>query len=140
MKIYLSVPMIANRTLERARILEKAIKDSGHQVSSPWVLGPVEGGAGGVNVFERDRLGAESSDAILADVTEPSTGVGMEVMAAYKANRRIIVVAKKGSRVSRMLTHMDRKELVEFEDDDELYGKLMEVLRSAQYGDGRVKE
>jgi nucleoside 2-deoxyribosyltransferase len=130
LKVYLSVPMIANRTLERARVLERAIKDSGHEVSSPWVLGPIETSSGGVNIFDRDRRGAENSDAILADVSEPSTGVGMEIMAAYKAKKRVIVVAKRGNRVSQMLMHMDGKELVEFEDNDELYKKLLELLGS----------
>ena len=129
MKIYLSVPMIANRALERARVLERAIKDCGHELTSPWVLGPIEYSTGSVNVFERDRRGAENSDAILADVSEPSTGVGMEIMAAYKAGKRIITVAKKGSRVSNMLMHMDGREIVEFEDNEELYAKLSNLLQ-----------
>lgn len=131
------MPMIANRSLERARVLEKAITDSGHEVASPWVLGPIEGHSGPVNIFERDRLGAESSDAILADVSEPSTGVGMEIMAAFKANKKVIIVAKKGSNVSRMLLQMERKEMVEFEDDKELYTKLVELLGSGLEGVGR---
>lgn len=131
-KIYLSVPMITNRSLGRANVIAKAIRDSGHEVASPWVLGPVETkDPGVVNVFQRDRLGVENSDATLADVSQPSTGVGMEIMAAYKARRRIILVAKRGSVVSGMLLHMEGKELVEFEDDDDLYEKVLERLRTS---------
>ncbi|MDV3277537.1 MAG: hypothetical protein LYZ69_03600 [Nitrososphaerales archaeon] len=137
MKIYLSVPMIANRTLSRANILAKAIRDSGHEVASPWVLGPVEKDSVAVNVFQRDRLGVENSDATLADVSQPSTGVGMEIMAAYKARKRIILVAKKGSILSRMLLHMEGKELVEFEDDEDLYEKVLKQLKTSPGMAGR---
>ena len=129
MRVYLSVPMIANRTPSVALSMARAIRDSGHEISSPWVLGPVEGYAPDVvNIFERDMRGAEKSDAIVADVTSPSIGVGMELMAAYKAGRKIIVAAKEGSTVSHMLLHMDGKEHIEFKDEQDLYEKLMGVL------------
>lgn len=127
--VYLSVPMIANRALERARLMARAIEDSGHRVSSPWVLGPLDEQSRAVtDVFERDRTATERSDAIVADVTEPSIGVGMEIMAAYKAGKRIIVLAKKGQVTSRMLAHMDRRELVEYERDEDVYGLLLQAL------------
>lgn len=129
MKVYLSVPMIANRALRRAKLMARAIEDSGNEVSSPWVLRPVEGPRSAVNVFERDVSGAESADVLVADVTEPSIGVGMEIMAAYKANRRVIVVAKKGNVASGMLRHMGRKETVEYVDDREVYHELVRLLR-----------
>jgi hypothetical protein len=129
MNVYLSVPMIANRGLSRAHLIAKAIEDSGHVVSSPWVLGPIEKrGPSEVNVFQRDKKGAEECDALVADVSEPSIGVGMEIMAAYKAGRRVILVAKKGNVASRMLQHMDHKETVEFQEDAELYSSLRRIL------------
>ena len=129
MKVYLSVPMIANRTLSRAELMAKAIRDSGHEVTSPWVLGPIENSdPNKVNVFRRDTEGAESCDVLVADVTEPSIGVGMEIMAAYKAGNRIILLWKKGRVTSRMLSHMDRKETVEFDRDEEVYAGLKRLL------------
>jgi len=131
LRVYLSVPMIANRSLPRALLMAKAIRDSGHTVSSPWVLGPLEKSQPSVvDIFERDRTGAEESDAIVADVSEPSTGVGMEIMAAYKARRRVIVVARRGSVKSAMLLHMKEKELVEYGDEQEIYPLLCEKLQS----------
>ena len=129
MKVYLSVPMIANRALARARLMAKAITDSGHTITSPWVLGPVEGSDPRlVDVFQRDTRATEESEAIVADVTEPSIGVGMELMAAYKARRRIILVVRKGNVTSRMLMHMDRKETVEYQDEGEIYPALRRLL------------
>ncbi len=129
MEVYLSVPMMANRAVDRAKIIAKAIEDSGHHVSSPWVLGPIENSNPSVvNVFQRDMDGAERSDVLVADVTEPSIGVGMEIMAAYKAGRRVILVVKKGKVTSRMLHHMDRKEILEYERESEIYNTLRNLL------------
>jgi nucleoside 2-deoxyribosyltransferase len=129
LKVYLSVPMIANRALPRAELMAKAIRDSGHDVSSPWVLGPLERpSSGGENIFDRDQHGAEQSDVLVADITEPSIGVGMEIMAAYKAGRRVIVVAKKGRVTSMMLRQMENKETLEYNDESEIYPGLVGLL------------
>ena len=121
--------MIANRALPRARLIEKAIKDAGHEIISPWVLGPIESAGPSItDVFQRDKKASEECDILIADITEPSIGVGMELMAAYIARRRIILVAKRGKVTSRMLLHMDRKETVEYEVEDEIYSGLRHVL------------
>jgi len=120
--------MIANRSLERARLMAKAIEDSSNEVTSPWVLGQIEKSTSQVNVFERDRIGSETCDVLVADVTDPSIGVGMEIMAAYKAGRKVVIVAKKGNVTSRMLQHMDGKETLEYEDDTEVYERLKHLL------------
>jgi len=128
LKVYLSVPMIANRALARARLMAKAIEDSGHEMTSPWVIGAIEKADSKVNVFRRDKEGAEGCDILVADVSEPSIGVGMEIMAAYKSGRRVILVAKKGNATSRMLQHMDTKETIEYEKDGEVYPALLKLL------------
>ena len=120
--------MIANRALDRARLMAKAIEDGGNEVASPWVLAQIERSKSQVNVFERDRVGSETCDVLVADVTEPSLGVGMEIMAAYKAGRKIVIVAKKGNVTSRMLQHMDGKETLEYEDESEVYERLRHLL------------
>ena len=130
MKVYLAVPLVSNRSIERARLMAKAIRDAGHEVASPWNLDPMEVSApSAVNVFERDRTGSETCDVMVADVTDPSTGVGMEVMAAYKARRRIILVSKRGRRVSTMLEDMDGKQRVEYDEELEIYQKLVSLLQ-----------
>ena len=121
--------MIANRALDRANLMAKAIRDSGQEMTSPWVLGPLERKSTNLNIFERDKEGVERSDAIVADVTDPSIGVGMEIMAAYKAGKKIVLVAKKGKVTSGMLLHMQPKETVEYDDESEIYDRLCGVLR-----------
>jgi nucleoside 2-deoxyribosyltransferase len=130
LKVYLAVPLVSNRSINRARLMAKAIRDSGKVVASPWNLDPLEvSSPGAVNVFDRDRIGSENAEVMVADVTDPSTGVGMEVMAAYKAGRKIILVSKRGRRVSRMLEDMDRKEKLEYTEESEIYEGLLRMLR-----------
>jgi hypothetical protein len=130
LRIYLSVPIIANRNQERAAALAKAIVDSGHQLSDPWVLTASESQSPSAdNIFSRDKLGVEGSDAIVADVSQPSIGVGMEVMAAHYSKKRVIVVMRRGSVVTRMILHMTPKETVEFDGETDLYESLLRLLR-----------
>ena len=130
LKVYLAVPLVSNRSIERARLMARAIRDSGNVVASPWNLDPMEVSVpSAVNVFDRDRTGSENADVMVADVTSPSTGVGMEVMAAYKAGRRIILVSQRGRRISTMLEDMDRKERLEYNEESEIYEGLLRMLR-----------
>ncbi len=125
--------MITNRALERAELMAQAITRAGYELASPWVIGPIEQvDQKEVNVFQRDKMGAETADVVVADVSSPSIGVGMEIMAAYVANKKIILVAKRGSVHSRMLSHMDRKELIEFDDEKELARRLSDALTRAR--------
>ncbi len=41
-KAYLSVPMIANRSLDRARLMAEVIEEAGYKLASLWVIGPIE--------------------------------------------------------------------------------------------------
>ena len=112
--------------------MAQTIKETGHTLTSPWVLGALEGhGASVINVFQRDKNGVESSDILVADVSQPSIGVGMEIMAAYCAGRRIILVQRRGIVTSGMLQHMEGKQTVEFDDERSLATGLRDALQKA---------
>jgi len=130
MKVYLAVPLVSNRNVVRTRIMAKAIRDAGHEIASPWNLDPMEVSVRStVNVFQRDRAGSMSADVLVADVTDPSTGVGMEIMAAYGAGKQVIVVSKRGKRISTMLEDMDRKQWLQYGDESEIYDGLLRMLK-----------
>lgn len=130
MRAYLSVPVIANRSLETARLMAESIKTAGYELVSPWVLSDLEiRPSKSVNIFLRDKEAVEECDVIVADVSKPSTGVGMEVMMAYLARKRIVLVAQIGSTITRMLTDMGEAEWVHFTDGASLIKGLEEKLR-----------
>ena len=125
--------MVVNRERERAQVMADAITDSGNVVASPWVLDPYKRHDPSVlDVFDRDWQAVRGCDLVVADASRPSTGVGMEVMAAYFERKRIVVVAKRGSTVSGMLMHMRKKEFLEFDSDEDLYSSLRDLLEAGR--------
>ena len=130
MRVYLSVPIIANRSLESACTIADIILRSGCELSSPWVIDPEEiHSADDSNIFQRDINAVVTCDAIVAEVSSPSIGGGMEVMTAYLENVKIILVSKKGAVVTKMLTGLDRATHIQFEDEHILDTRLGKVLR-----------
>jgi len=73
-----------------------------------------------VNVFYRDIFAVQTCDLFVADVTAPSTGVGMEIMAAYLAGKKIVLLAKRGVPLSRLLLDMESAERIDYDDNASL--------------------
>lgn len=58
-------------------------------------------------VFRMDKAAVESADIIIAEVSYPSHGVGMEVMHAVNLRKPILAIAQEGKKVSRMIQGID---------------------------------
>ena len=57
-----------------------------------------------VAVFERDTAWLRACDAVIAEVSTPSHGVGFEIAYALERSKPVLCVAREGVRVSKMLT------------------------------------
>ncbi|MCE1203088.1 MAG: nucleoside 2-deoxyribosyltransferase [Holophagaceae bacterium] len=55
-------------------------------------------------VFERDTAWLRACDALIAEVSTPSHGVGFEVAYALERGKPVLCLAREGVRVSKMLT------------------------------------
>jgi nucleoside 2-deoxyribosyltransferase len=55
-------------------------------------------------VFERDTAWLRACDAVIAEVSTPSHGVGFEIAYALERGRPVLCLAREGVRVSKMLT------------------------------------
>ena len=55
-------------------------------------------------VFERDTAWLRDCDAVIAEVSTPSHGVGFEVAYALERGKPMLCLARDGVRVSKMLT------------------------------------
>ena len=55
-------------------------------------------------VFERDTAWLRASEAVIAEVSTPSHGVGFEVAYALERGKPVLCLARDGVRVSKMLT------------------------------------
>ena len=60
-------------------------------------------------VFKHDIDCVKKCDVFLAECTYPSTGLGFEIATAHALNKKIIAVALKGSKVSRLIQGISGK-------------------------------
>lgn len=59
-------------------------------------------------VFDRDTAWLRACDALIAEVSTPSHGVGFEVAYALELGKPVLCLAREGVRVSKMLTGIRR--------------------------------
>ena len=81
-------------------------------------------------VYERDTQMLQQCDALVAEVTNPSLGVGYEICYALERSKPVLCLYKKGTFVSRMITGNTSPFITvqSYENDDELFGKLAAFL------------
>jgi hypothetical protein len=62
-------------------------------------------------VYERDMAWIEGCDALIAEVSTPSHGVGYEIAVALKREKPVLCCYREGATVSKMITGNDSKKL-----------------------------
>ncbi|MCG3215295.1 MAG: hypothetical protein KAS63_01125 [Candidatus Heimdallarchaeota archaeon] len=78
-----------------------------------------------VIVFERDMSWLKGSSVIVADVNEPSHGVGMEIMYAYNHDIPVVcLLDEKNKPLSRMVEGSPHILLVSYEEEKDLEKQL----------------
>ena len=69
----------------------------------------------------------KNSDVILAHVSDPSTGQGIELGWAESFGKRIIVVSKEGTQISSSVRFLT-KEIFSYDNPDEMIDVLKRIL------------
>ncbi len=109
MKIYFSCSLTGGRKDEAAYgALVDHLISAGHDVLTAHLARPevmdleqvVEPG----EVFQRDIEWIDECDALVAEVSTPSHGVGYEIATALARGKPVLCCARRGARVSKMLT------------------------------------
>jgi hypothetical protein len=108
MRIYLAAAMThTGRDLDAIRMLFECLEADGHAVPSRHVADPlgrnVEREVTDVEVARRDLSWVAGCDALVAEVSTPSHGVGVEVAAAVAADKPVLLAYRRGTPVSRLL-------------------------------------
>lgn len=76
-------------------------------------------------IFDRDMNWLKQSDFIIADVNEPSHGVGMEIMYAYEHNIPVVCLLNTTNKpLSRMVEGSPHVYLLEYTTEQDLIEKL----------------
>jgi nucleoside 2-deoxyribosyltransferase len=85
---------LGHRVLTAHLAYESAMADDGEQTPEA--------------VFDRDTAWLRRCDAVVAEVSTPSHGVGFEVAYALERGKPVLCLAREGVRVSKMLTGIHR--------------------------------
>ncbi|HEY60362.1 MAG TPA: deoxyribonucleoside 5'-monophosphate N-glycosidase [Anaerolineae bacterium] len=108
MKIYFSCSITGGRNdQEIYRQLVKFLIDSGHDVPTAHLADPdvmqEESVITPQMVYERDMMWIEKCDALVAEVSTPSHGVGYEIARAIILEKPVFICYQKGCKVSKII-------------------------------------
>jgi len=101
--------------------LYEPIKNS--SLSKHEIIFPHEQGSD----FTNSKEIISTCDLIIAEVSHPSTGVGIELGWADKDKKRIILTYKKGSIISKSVNTVS-DEMIEYEGEEDLIEKISNTL------------
>jgi nucleoside 2-deoxyribosyltransferase len=136
-RIYLAAAMThAGRDLEAIKALLDCLEAEGHEVPTRHVADPrgrdVEGGLPDAEVAQRDLAWVTGCDALVAEVSTPSHGVGVEVAAALAGGKPVLLTHRRGMAVSRLLLGLPGVEVVAYADAGELGEAVRRFLASVR--------
>ena len=126
----MAVPLSFGRNLNFAIKIAEVIERLGHQITSKWVLhDDPSWGLRPDEIRKRDFKTIEESDVLIADITRPSIGVGMEIMYALLQGKTVICITKYGLPIPGLILGDKRiKIIVILSEDEDLEQKLKEVI------------
>ena len=81
-------------------------------------------------IFARDEKLLKQADFLVADVTQPSLGVGYEIAVAERMKKKIICLCRKSKikRLSPMLRGNRKLKIIYYKNQNDLEGQLERVL------------
>ncbi len=118
-RVYLSGPIIheQSRDDDVYRAIVKTLEEQGIEVFAPQFLPPDRPG----RIYQRDTQEVRMCDVLIAEVTNPSHGVGMETMLAIEHMKPVIMLKRRNSGpLSRMMEGADGKALFEYDSIEEV--------------------
>jgi len=109
MNIYFACSITGGRDFEPVyRAITAALLADGHQVPTAHLSDSdvklLEGKVSSVEVYERDIAWIRACQALVAEVSTPSHGVGYEVAYSLSLGKPVLCVHQQGQPVSKMLT------------------------------------
>jgi len=139
MNIYFSCSLTGGRNDEAVYAAIVAhLLGRGHDVPTAHLADPkvmdLEKIVEPAEIYARDTAWIEGCDAVIAEVSTPSHGVGYEIAYALGLGKPVLCCFRRGARVSKMITGNDSPglELLEYAAADEALAAIDEFL-----GEGR---
>ena len=123
MKAYITCPV--SHTRERLTLLPEIKSIVEEKEIDSFVF---EIGGNSTEIFNRDYKQLNSCDLIIAEVSETSHGVGIEIGMSYCLNLKRILLLEKGKHVTKLAQGMPNTIIVEYEHLKDLKDKLSSAL------------
>ena len=136
MRVYLAAAMTnGSRDVGAIGAVLAAIEASGHEVPTRHVADPrgrdVEGPTTDAEIARRDLEWVAGSDALVAEVSAPSHGVGVEVATALRHGLPALLLHRRDAIVSRLLLGLPGVEVAAYGSADEAAGAVRAFLGRA---------
>lgn len=133
--IYFSCSITGGRNEEKTYgLMVEAMIAAGYEVptahlSSPEVM-QMETVVNPEDVFERDMRWLEGCDAVVAEVSTPSHGVGYEIAMGLNLSKPVLCFYERGKKVSKILTGNNHPSLVlsEYSSPEEVVDLVLHQL------------
>ena len=97
------------------QVITRTLLADGHEVPTAHLAGTdvkaLEAVVSPVEVYERDAAGCEACEALVAEVSPPSHGVGYEIAFALGLGKPVLCLYQEGRPVSKMITGNTRSNL-----------------------------
>ena len=139
MNVYFACSITGGREFEPVyQAITRAMLADGHQVPTAHLADPgvkaLEAVVNPAEVYSRDVDWIQACDALVAEVSTPSHGVGYEVAFALDIGKPVLCIARDGRPVSKMLTGNTHTNihLETYRDAGEAAAKVLEYLSRIQ--------
>jgi nucleoside 2-deoxyribosyltransferase len=109
MNIYFACSITGGREFEPVyQALTAALLEDGHEIPTAHLadssVTALEGVVAPRDVYERDVNWISNADALIAEVSVPSHGVGYEVGFALSSGKPVLCLSQRARKVSKMIT------------------------------------
>lgn len=109
MNIYFACSITGGREFERIyQDLTAALLADGHAVPTAHLAQPsvmtMEAVISSREVYERDVIWIRNANALIAEVSVPSHGVGFEIAFALNAEKPVLCLCQQGRKLSKMIS------------------------------------
>jgi len=109
MNIYFACSITGGREFERIyQELITALVEDGHEIPTAHLAGSnvlaLEAAASAREVYERDVIWIRNAEALIAEVSVPSHGVGYEIAFALNAGKPVLCIHQQGRKISKMIS------------------------------------
>ena len=124
MKAYITCPVShTQKRLNLLPVIKEIVESKGIK---PYVF---KVGGSPREIFQRDLKQLKSRDILIAEVSERSHGVGVEIGLSYLLGLRRILLLEKGNSITKLIKGMPKTVIIEYENIGDLKEKLLNFLK-----------